>query len=182
MNSAIPPDEYTRDSRTLALDPLIPPGEYVLRTGLYPKGEPQQRVPILDANGPSKGASFGASLRVGGGGAGKLRRWCEDVAGVTLGSPLGMAEPGDPVYDDWLRIGHMGHVNAHMVLGVLATMEAGMTALGVPHGAGALDAATAATRNPHRPNRSATRHVPLRRPAPPRRLPLINISEPTRPY
>ena len=88
-------------------------------------------------------ASSVTSLRVGGGGAGKLRRWCEDVAGVTLGSPLGMAEPGDPVYDDWLRIGHMGHVNAHMVLGVLATMEAGMTALGVPHGAGALDAATA---------------------------------------
>jgi alanine-glyoxylate transaminase/serine-glyoxylate transaminase/serine-pyruvate transaminase len=88
-------------------------------------------------------ASSVTSLRVGGGGAGKLRRWCEDVAGVTLGIPLGMAEPGDPVYDDWLRIGHMGHVNAHMVLGVLATMEAGMTALGVPHGAGALDAATA---------------------------------------
>jgi hypothetical protein len=56
------PDEYTRDTRTLALDPLTPPGGYVLRAGLYPKGEPQQRVPVLDANGQSKGATFGASL------------------------------------------------------------------------------------------------------------------------
>jgi alanine-glyoxylate transaminase / serine-glyoxylate transaminase / serine-pyruvate transaminase len=38
----------------------------------------------------------------------------------------------------------MGHVNAHMTLGVLATMEAGMQALGVPHGAGALEAAAGA--------------------------------------
>lgn len=56
------PDEYTRDTRTLALDPLTPPGEYTLRAGLYPKGEPQQRVPVLDAKGQSKGVSFEASL------------------------------------------------------------------------------------------------------------------------
>ena len=42
------------------------------------------------------------------------------------------------------RIAHMGHVNAHMTLGVLAVMESGMRALGLPHGAGALDAAAAA--------------------------------------
>ena len=56
------PDEYTRDTRTLALDPFTPPGDYVLRAGLYPKGEPQQRVPVLDAKGQSKGVSFEASL------------------------------------------------------------------------------------------------------------------------
>lgn len=81
------------------------------------------------------------ALRVGGGGAGGLRRWCEEVAGVTLGIPLGMAAPGEPAYGDYLRIGHMGHVNAHMVLGVLSVIEAGMQALGVPHGKGALAAA-----------------------------------------
>ena len=83
------------------------------------------------------------SLRIGGGGAGRLRRWAEEEAGVTLGIPLGMAEAHEPTYGDWLRIGHMGHVNAHMVLGVLATMEAGLKALGVPHGKGALEAAAA---------------------------------------
>lgn len=65
-----------------------------------------------------------------------LRDWCETVAGVTLGIGLGR----DPAAA-FFRIGHMGHVNAHMVLGVLATIDAGLKALGVPHGRGALDAA-----------------------------------------
>lgn len=83
------------------------------------------------------------ALRVGGGGAGRLRAWVEERAGVTLGIPLGMAAPDEPAYGDFLRIGHMGHVNAHMVLGVLAAMDAGMKALGIAHGAGALEAASA---------------------------------------
>ncbi|MFN6951320.1 MAG: alanine--glyoxylate aminotransferase family protein, partial [Albidovulum sp.] len=70
--------------------------------------------------------------------------WCETEAGVTLGIGLGMAEAGTPAYEDFLRVAHMGHVNAHMTLGVLAVMEAGMRALGVAHGSGALDAAAAA--------------------------------------
>jgi alanine-glyoxylate transaminase/serine-glyoxylate transaminase/serine-pyruvate transaminase len=78
------------------------------------------------------------------GGAGALRQWLEQEAGVTLGIGLGMALPSEPAYADFLRIGHMGHVNAHMTLGVLATMEAGMQALGIPHGPGALEAAAGA--------------------------------------
>jgi alanine-glyoxylate transaminase/serine-glyoxylate transaminase/serine-pyruvate transaminase len=78
------------------------------------------------------------------GGAGALRRWSEAEAGVTLGIGLGMALPSEPAYADFLRIGHMGHVNAHMVLGVLAAMEAGMQALGIPHGPRALEAAAGA--------------------------------------
>lgn len=70
-----------------------------------------------------------------------LRRWCEAKAGVTLGIGLGAAAPGDPEGDAFLRVAHMGHVNAHMTLGALAAMEAGMIALGIPHGAGALSAA-----------------------------------------
>ena len=60
------------------------------------------------------------------------------------GIGLGMAEPGTPAYGDFLRVAHMGHVNAHMTLGVLGAMETGLRALGVPHGPGALDAAAAA--------------------------------------
>lgn len=83
------------------------------------------------------------AARIGGGGAGRLRKWLETEAGVTLGIGLGMALPDDPAYGDFLRVAHMGHVNAHMTLGVLASMEAGMRALGIPHGKGGLEAAAA---------------------------------------
>jgi alanine-glyoxylate transaminase / serine-glyoxylate transaminase / serine-pyruvate transaminase len=71
----------------------------------------------------------------------RLRAWTETKAGVTLGIGLGMAAPEDPAYHGFLRVAHMGHVNAHMTLGALAVMEAGMIALGIPHGPGALAAA-----------------------------------------
>ncbi|MGD9916685.1 MAG: alanine--glyoxylate aminotransferase family protein [Paenirhodobacter sp.] len=83
------------------------------------------------------------AARIGGGGATALRRWCEAEAGVTLGIGLGMAELGAPEGDDFLRVAHMGHVNAHMTLGVLAVMEAGMQALEIPHARGGLAAAAA---------------------------------------
>jgi alanine-glyoxylate transaminase / serine-glyoxylate transaminase / serine-pyruvate transaminase len=53
-----------------------------------------------------------------------------------------MAWPStDPAYHGFLRVAHMGHVNAHMTLGALAVMEAGLVALDIPHGSGALAAA-----------------------------------------
>ncbi|SFB00194.1 alanine-glyoxylate transaminase / serine-glyoxylate transaminase / serine-pyruvate transaminase [Poseidonocella pacifica] len=70
-----------------------------------------------------------------------LREWVEREAGVTLGIGLGMAPPGDPEWHGFFRIGHMGHVNAHMILGMLGTIEAGLGALQIPHGAGGLSAA-----------------------------------------
>jgi alanine-glyoxylate transaminase / serine-glyoxylate transaminase / serine-pyruvate transaminase len=82
--------------------------------------------------------------RIGNGGAVRLREWLEKNAGVTLGIGLGMAAPTEPAYGDYLRVAHMGHVNAHMTLGVLSAMEAGMRSLGIPHGTGALDAAAQA--------------------------------------
>ncbi|WP_309082934.1 aminotransferase class V-fold PLP-dependent enzyme [Chelativorans sp.] len=91
------------------------------------------------------------SVRIGGGGATRLRDWTERNAGVTLGIGLGMARPEEPTYGDYLRIAHMGHVNAHMTLGVLAVMEAGMQALGIPHGSGALDAAARVVAEAARP-------------------------------
>ncbi len=72
----------------------------------------------------------------------RLRQWCETNAGVTLGIGLGMATPQDPQASGSLRVASMGHVNAHMTLGALAVMQAGLTALRIPHGAGALEAAT----------------------------------------
>lgn len=83
------------------------------------------------------------AARFGGGAAQRLRTWLEEHAGVTLGIGLGMALPTDPSYGDFLRVAHMGHVNPHMTLGALASMEAGLQALNVPHGSGALDAAAA---------------------------------------
>ena len=72
-----------------------------------------------------------------------LRGWTESQGGVTLGIGLGMSTPEDPAGDGFLRVAHMGHVNAHMTLGALAVMEAGMLALGIAHGPGALAAAAA---------------------------------------
>lgn len=71
-------------------------------------------------------------------GAEPLRAWCAAHTGVTFGIGLGR-EPAE----DWMRIGHMGHLNAHMVLGGLAALEAGLIATGTAHGPGALSAAAA---------------------------------------
>ena len=76
-----------------------------------------------------------------GGKATELRQWCEHQAGLTLGIGLGMAEPGDAAWHDFFRVGHMGHVNAQMILAVLGVIEAGLCASDVPHGRGAVEAA-----------------------------------------
>ena len=81
------------------------------------------------------------ALRIGAPHGSALRKWVQDEAGVTLGIGLGMAEPGDPAWHGFFRIGHMGHVNAHMMLGALGAIEAGLIALDIPHGAGGLRAA-----------------------------------------
>ncbi|MEM9010420.1 MAG: aminotransferase class V-fold PLP-dependent enzyme [Pseudomonadota bacterium] len=73
-----------------------------------------------------------------------LRRWCADRAGLTLGVGLGLSGPTKGSRTPGLfRIGHMGHLNPPMLLGTLATIEAGMKALGIPHGDGALSGAAA---------------------------------------
>lgn len=95
----------------------------------------------LNMKDPTARGRSVTAARIGDGGAGRLRAWLESEAGVTLGIGLGMALPTEAAYQDFLRVAHMGHVNAHMTLGVLATMEAGMQALGIPHGKGALAAA-----------------------------------------
>ena len=76
------------------------------------------------------------SVEIGGADGDRLRAWCEGTAGLTLGIGLGRT-PASAFF----RIGHMGHVNAQMVLGTLATMEAGLCACDIAHGKGAVEAA-----------------------------------------
>lgn len=76
-----------------------------------------------------------------------LRGWLEREAGVTLGIGLGMETSEDPGASGAFRIGHMGHVNLHGLLGVLGAIEAGLQALDIPHGSGAVAAAASVFRN-----------------------------------
>lgn len=79
------------------------------------------------------------SIAIGSPNGAALRHWCEHHCGLTLGIGLGR----DPA-DAFFRIGHMGHVNAHMIMGALGTIDAGLKALNIPHGEGALTAAAKA--------------------------------------
>lgn len=89
----------------------------------------------LNVADPAHRSHAVTALSVGAPHGRELRAWVEGC-GVTLGVPLGHEPP-----DGHLRIGHMGHVNAHMVLGVLGVMEAGLGALGFSHGPGVAAAA-----------------------------------------
>lgn len=79
------------------------------------------------------------TLRTAPGEAPLLRRWC-GAQGLTLGVALTGPDERD---DSLFRIGHMGHLNPPMLLGALATIEAGLAATGLPHGAGGAAAAAA---------------------------------------
>jgi len=65
-----------------------------------------------------------------------LRDYCEGKCGVVLGRGIGKLN------GKAFRIAHMGHLNAPMVLGTLGTIEMALRALGIPHGAGGVQAAT----------------------------------------
>ncbi|MCC5984314.1 MAG: alanine--glyoxylate aminotransferase family protein [Rhodobacteraceae bacterium] len=102
----------------------------------------------LNIADPAQRSHAVTALRLNPPDASRLRAWTETQAGVTLGIGLGMADPGDPAWHGFFRIAHMGHVNAHMVLGALGAIDAGLKALSIPHGNGALDAATTALLTP----------------------------------
>ena len=70
-----------------------------------------------------------------------LRAWLSERAGVTLGIGLALGIPEDPRGEGFFRVGHMGHVNAHMVMGALGTIRAGLAAQGIEIGEGGLEAA-----------------------------------------
>ena len=72
-----------------------------------------------------------------------LRRWVEARFGLTLGIGLGMAPPGSEASKGFLRVGHMGHVSGHSMMGTLGGIEGGLRTLDVRMGEGGLSAAAA---------------------------------------
>jgi alanine-glyoxylate transaminase / serine-glyoxylate transaminase / serine-pyruvate transaminase len=90
----------------------------------------------LNIPDPAKRSWAVTSAVIGSPDGDRLRHWAEHAAGLTLGIGLGR-QPAD----GYFRIGHMGHVNAQMILGALGSIDAGLKALGIPHGRGAIDAA-----------------------------------------
>jgi alanine-glyoxylate transaminase / serine-glyoxylate transaminase / serine-pyruvate transaminase len=101
------------------------------------QGGPMQ----LNIADPARRAHAVTAARLGPPHATRLRDWTEREAGLTLGIGLGMADPDDPAWHGFFRLAHMGHVNAHMLMGALAVIDAGLKALDIPHGSGALEAA-----------------------------------------
>ena len=81
------------------------------------------------------------TVHLGGTKGQELRRWVESRTGLTLGLGIGMATNDDASSDGYFRIGHMGHVNAHMIMGVLGAVEIGLRGLGIPFSPGGLSAA-----------------------------------------
>lgn len=97
----------------------------------------------LNVADPALRSSAVTALGLGGKDGLRLRKWCEANTGVTLGIGLGMDTPEDPNSEGFFRIGHMGHLNPHMILGMLGSVQAGFTALDIPFGTGGLEAAIA---------------------------------------
>ena len=64
-----------------------------------------------------------------------LRAFTKDVCGVTIGGTIG------ELSGQGIRIGHMGHINAVMILGTLSAIELGLSSLGIAHGKGGVQAA-----------------------------------------
>ncbi len=68
----------------------------------------------------------------------ELRRLCRGQMGVTLGLGIGSDESAS------FRVGHMGHVNAPAILGVLGSIETALTSMDAPMGSSGVQAAAAA--------------------------------------
>ena len=101
---------------------------------IWSSGGPMQ----INVANPISRSHAVTSLRLDEGQGDALRAWCEEKMGVTLGVGL-KRSPSSAFF----RFGHMGHISGHMVMGLLGTVDAGLKALGIPHGAGALEAASA---------------------------------------
>ena len=96
---------------------------------------------VMNVSDPALRSHAVTALGLGIGNGQKLRIWTAENAGLTLGIGLGMSTEDDPDGTGFFRIGHMGHLNAHMVLGAVGVIEAGLQALQIPHGHGALEKA-----------------------------------------
>ncbi len=68
-----------------------------------------------------------------------FKNWIERNTGVELGIGLGFEGPEYHDGNSAFRIAHMGHLNPHMLLGVLASLEMGLIATNIPFEKGGLD-------------------------------------------
>ena len=68
-----------------------------------------------------------------------FKNWVEKNTGVELGIGLGFEGPEYFDGNSAFRIAHMGHLNPHMLLGVLASLEMGLIATNIPFKKGGLD-------------------------------------------
>ena len=87
------------------------------------------------AEAPSERSNSVTTVLAEGCDVGAFRAWCHRECGVVLG--LGL----EPFEGRAFRIGHMGWLNPPMLLGALGSAQASLSACGIPHGKGALDAA-----------------------------------------
>lgn len=81
-----------------------------------------------------------------------LRKWTPEHAGLTLGIGLGMENEQDPNSTGYFRIGHMGHLNPNMILGLLGSIETGFEHLEISRGKGAIEAAAKVIAKAYQPN------------------------------
>jgi alanine-glyoxylate transaminase/serine-glyoxylate transaminase/serine-pyruvate transaminase len=86
---------------------------------------------------PEQRANAVTTIETGDVDAVELAHICREQAGLTLGTGIG------DLAGRSFRIGHMGHVNAPMVMAVLGTIEAALTATGAPLGSSGVAAAAA---------------------------------------
>ena len=109
----------------------------------------------FNALNPAERANSVTTIRMAEGIDGEaFRSYCRQRFEVSLGGGLGR------LAGKAFRIGHMGHVNAPMILGTLGAVEASLKALGIACGGGGLEAAVdwlAETSPP--PGREAAPHV-----------------------
>ena len=102
----------------------------------------------LNIQQPQHRSNAVTSIRAGAPDGTLIRDWVEQNAGLTLGIGLGMAESHEPEWHGFFRIGHMGHLNRQMVLGMLGGIDTSLKTLNIKHGSGALEAASTAMAAP----------------------------------
>jgi alanine-glyoxylate transaminase/serine-glyoxylate transaminase/serine-pyruvate transaminase len=92
----------------------------------------------LNALVPSEQANSVSAIRVDERyGAPSIRNYCEEELNTSLGGGLGRLS------GKAFRIGHMGDINEHIILGALGSVELGLEMCGIPHGKGGVTAAIA---------------------------------------
>ena len=72
----------------------------------------------------------------------KVREWISKQGGVALGIGLGFSSQEFLEGRSVFRIGHMGCLDPHMIIGVLGLLEAGLAEKSIPFTPGGVTAAT----------------------------------------